>query len=55
LFLCYLYRSFITPGNDLIIYFYRTIVMQKGHLYLIIEDEEGDFKIVKYKIALPTG
>jgi len=51
----YLYRSFITPGNDLIIYFYRTIVIKKGHLYLIIEDEEGDFKIVKYKITLPTG
>ena len=51
----YLYRSHITPGNDLIIYFYRTIVIKKGHLYLILEDENGDFKIVKYKITLPTG
>ncbi len=51
----YLYRSFITPGNNLIIYYYRTMVIKKGHLYLIVEDEEGEFKIVKYKMTLPTG
>lgn len=51
----YLYRSFIKPGNGSTIYYshIKNLVIKKDYLYMLIEDEEGDIKIAKYKISLP--
>jgi hypothetical protein len=47
----YLYRSFIKIEKDYTINF--PILIKGKELYLILTDEEGRFKIAKYKIELP--
>lgn len=49
----YLYRSYIHPGKDLTIFSYRRLEIKKGHLYMVVEDKEGEVKIIIYKMTLP--
>jgi hypothetical protein len=52
----YLYRSFFKPGDDMNIYLpipNQLEFIQRGHLYVTLEDEDGNIKIVKYKVSLP--
>lgn len=49
----YLYRSFITVAED------NTIIVEplikNGHLYLVLENEEGEQSVGKYELTLPTN
>jgi hypothetical protein len=50
----YLYRATFTPPEGTHIYFSsHCIQIVKEFLYVVLEDEEGDVKIAKYKILLP--
>lgn len=54
----YLYRSVFKPGSDdgSNIYFStHCIQICNNHLYVILEDDDGEVSIVKYKIVLPKG
>ncbi len=47
----YLYRAFIKVDKGLTID--ANPFIKDGHLYLVLEDEEGEVSITKYKIELP--
>ncbi len=51
----YLYKGSIKPGKGLEIYYAhrRSIVIKKGHLYLLVKDEDGAVKVAKYTVDLP--
>ncbi|UCH92079.1 MAG: hypothetical protein JSV88_17510 [Candidatus Aminicenantes bacterium] len=53
----YLYHSIFTPGEGESISnslsFGDVLCLKKGHLYVILEDMEGERKIAKYEISLP--
>jgi hypothetical protein len=53
----YLYHSIFTPGDgDSIsnnLSFGDILVLKKGHLYVVLEDNNEEAKIAKYKISLP--
>jgi hypothetical protein len=51
----YLYRSTFKPTADSRIYYsaFNSMTLKKGHLYVVLEDNDGEVTIVKYKIALP--
>lgn len=52
----YLYRALFKPGSGSRIYFpmvFNNIEIKKGHLYAVLEDNDGEISIVKYKISLP--
>jgi DNA-binding beta-propeller fold protein YncE len=51
----YLYRTSFKPGEDSKIYFpmINNILIKNNHLYVVLEDDNGEVKIVKYKILLP--
>ena len=50
----YLYRTVFKPAEGENIYFaVHCIQIQNGHLYVILEDDDGEVKITKYKINLP--
>jgi hypothetical protein len=52
----YLYRSFIKPGPGTMIYFpygFNNLMIKNHHLYMSVEDDDGEISIVKYKISLP--
>jgi hypothetical protein len=48
----YLYRSFIKIEKDYSINL--PLVIEENNLYLILTDEEGRFKIAKYKVNFPS-
>ncbi len=51
----YLYRTVFKPVDGENIYFaVHCIQIRNNHLYVILEDDDGEVKIVKYKINLPT-
>lgn len=54
----YLFRALIQPGKNLNIIFshFNNFVIKKGHLYIVLEDEDkdGEILIAKYKIVLPV-
>lgn len=51
----YLYRTQFKPDDELHIYFSaHGIRINNDHLYVILEDDEGEVSIVKYKISLPS-
>ncbi len=50
----YLYRTSFSPEGSTKIYFSRSnIVIKQGHLYAVLEDDNGDVKVVKYMVKLP--
>ena len=53
----YLYHCIFTPGDgDSIsnsLSFGDILVLKQGHLYVILENSDGEAKIAKYKISLP--
>jgi hypothetical protein len=51
----YLYRTSFKPDKDSKIYFpmLNNILIKNNHLYVVLEDDAGEVKITKYKIALP--
>jgi hypothetical protein len=52
----YQYRSCIRFDKNLSISspdFSNGVIIKKDYLYVVLEDEEGDIKIVKYKITVP--
>jgi len=50
----YLYRTIFTPAKGEHIYFAsHCILLKDGHLYVILEDDEGEVKISKYRIIYP--
>lgn len=53
----YLYRTSFKPGNDSRIYFpmINNILIKNSHLYVVLEDADGEVKIAKYKILLPES
>lgn len=51
----YLYRTVFRPGPDVKIYFTSigSILVQGDYLYVVLEDDEGEVVIAKYRIQLP--
>lgn len=50
----YLYHTRFKPPDGEHIYFAtHCILIQNGHLYVILEDDDGEVKISKYRISLP--
>lgn len=49
----YLYRAFIRVPEDLVIE--RLPYIGKEHVYMVLQNEEGDQSVAKYKINLPGG
>jgi len=49
----YLYRSFIKMPEGIVID--EIPVIHKEHIYLVLEDEEGELSVVKCKIPLPKN
>jgi hypothetical protein len=51
----YTYRTTFTPEATLLnnLNFGETVIIKQGYLYAILEDEEGEIKLAKYKIILP--
>ena len=51
----YLYRTVFKPGKGAKIYYTSTgsILVKGDYLYLVLEDDEGEVAIAKYKIQLP--
>lgn len=52
----YLYKTFIhTPDNSILkIKENRSYLIKDGYLYMVVEDEEGEIKILKYRVKLPS-
>jgi hypothetical protein len=51
----YLYRAQFKPAEGLNIYFSSNCILFQGdYLYVVLEDEDGEVMIVKYKIELPS-
>lgn len=53
----FLYRTIFKTGEDSDIYFpmLNNILIKNGHLYVLLENDEGDVSINKYKISLPQN
>ena len=51
----YLYRTVFSaaPGEMISTSFSYPIILKGNHIYAAIQDENGDMKVVKYKISLP--
>jgi len=51
----YLYRAVFTPGPGMKIYFTSigSILVRGDYLYAVLEDDEGEVAIAKYRIQLP--
>jgi hypothetical protein len=51
----YQYRAFLKPGRGLTIYspVNGSILIKGGYLYMAVQDEAGERRIVKYEISLP--
>ncbi len=52
----YLYKTFVkVPDNSSIkIIENQHYLFKKGYLYMVVEDNDGEIKIIKYKVKLPT-
>jgi hypothetical protein len=48
----YLYRSVLSFGENLYIKLTK-ITIKDNHLYVVLEDDEGEITLAKYKISLP--
>ena len=48
----YLYRSVLSFGENLYITF-TDIIIKDDHLYVVLEDDQGEITLAKYKISLP--
>lgn len=54
----YLYRSTIKPGPGTMIYFpywINNLLIKNHHLYMSVENDDGEIAFVKYKISLPIS
>lgn len=50
----YLYRAVIKPEKGSSIYFSpNNFLIKNGYMYVVLEDDEGEIVIVKYKVTLP--
>ena len=51
----YLYRTVFRPGQGANIYYTSTgsILVKSDYLYVVLEDDEGEVVIAKYRIQLP--
>jgi len=51
----YLYRGYLSFGKNMFVLLspLRNLIIKNGYLYIVLENEEGEISIAKYRITLP--
>lgn len=54
----YLYRTIFRPGGGEVLHsssLYFAPIIRNGYLYTVVEDSDGESRLVKYKVSLPVS